>query len=56
MQDEEHVKQALEYRPIRVTPGDVLWTWCSQCMDRTLHLYDGHKLVCQECDKKGLVK
>jgi len=32
-----------------LVPGDVVWTWCSQAMDRTDHLYTGYKLVCLHC-------
>lgn len=32
-----------------IHPGDVIWTWCSKHMDRTTHLWDGHKLICVEC-------
>lgn len=46
-------QQTSEYKPhplinpLRV--GDVTWTWCSVQMDRTSHLWTGHKLICLEC-------
>lgn len=32
-----------------LTVGEILWTWCSAHMDRTDHLWDGHRLTCLEC-------
>lgn len=32
-----------------ISPGDVVWTWCSKHMERTDHLWDGFKLICVAC-------
>jgi len=40
------------YQRIRIEPGDILWCWCSRCMGRTDHVWDGHKLWCTICHPK----
>jgi len=32
-----------------LSPGDVVWTWCSLHFDRTDHLWTGKRLICLEC-------
>ena len=33
----------------RVRPGDLLYTWCSRCMEREPHLWTGTTLICLIC-------
>jgi hypothetical protein len=39
----------IESPHVPIKPGDVSWSWCSKQMDRTEHLYDGHRLWCLAC-------
>ena len=31
-----------------IREGEVTYTWCSKHLDRTRHLWTGHKLICLE--------
>ena len=35
--------------PIPLRVGDIVWGWCSRCMNRQDKLYTGHSLLCLGC-------
>ena len=40
---------------VRIKPGDIVWTWCGKCMDRTDHIYcpgEASEYQCTRCRER----
>ena len=38
----------MEISKAKLEEGDITWTWCSRHIRRTLHIWNGYKLICIE--------